>query len=52
MHMFGGKLFDSGITTTRNPIKSLIIYRSKFNFGGRALAAKLPLPGLQNNCMY
>ena len=44
--MFGGNLFDSGITTTLNPIESLIICRSKFNFGGRALAAKLPLPDL------
>ena len=52
MHMFGGNLFDSGITTTRNPIKSLIFYRSKFNFGGHALVAKLPLPDLQNICMY
>ena len=52
MHMFGGNLFDSGNTTTRNPIKLLIIYGNKFNFGGRALAAMLPLPDLRNICMY
>ena len=52
MHMFGCNLFDSINTTTRNPIKSLIIYRSKFNFGGRALVAKLPLPDLQDIRMY
>ena len=52
MYMFGGNICDPGITTTGNPIKSLIIYRSKFNFGCRALAAKLPLPDLQNICMY